>query len=152
TFADQAVIAIENVRLFKELEARNRDLTESLEQQTATSEILRVIASSPTELAPVFSTILANACRLCDANLAAIWRYDGEVLIGAAHYNASPEFADFLMKTPIRPGSQGPTRKAALERQVIHVADMVTEPGFSPVILQVERARTVLSVPLLREN
>ena len=127
-------------------------LNEALEQRAAMSEILRVISSSPTDLSPVFNTILANACRLCDASLAAIWRYDGDVLIGAAHHNASPELADFIMKTPIRPGSQGPTRKAALERRIIHVADIVNEPGFSPVILQVERARTVLAVPLLREH
>jgi GAF domain-containing protein len=151
TFADQAVIAIENVRLFKELEERNRDLTEALEQQTATSEILRVISNSPTDLRPVFNTILASACRLCEANLAALWRYDGEMLVGGAHYNASPEFVTVL-KTPLRPGPEGPVRKAALERRVVHVADMTSEPGFSPLILQVERARTVLAVPLLRES
>jgi signal transduction histidine kinase len=151
TFADQAVIAIENVRLFTELQARNRELTEALEQQTATSEILRVISSSPTDLEPVFSTILANACRLCDANLASIWRYDGEFLVGAAHHNCSPQFVD-VMRTPLRPGPSGPVRKAALERRVVHVADMTTEPGFLPIVLQVERARTVLAVPLLRER
>jgi GAF domain-containing protein/anti-sigma regulatory factor (Ser/Thr protein kinase) len=152
TFADQAVIAIENVRLFTELQVRNRDLTEALEQQTATSEILRVISSSPTDLEPVFHTILANACRLCDANLATIWRYNGKDLIGAAHHNCSPEFANFLMRTPIRPGPAGPARKAALERRVVHVADMTIEPGFSPIVLQIEHARTVLAVPLLRES
>jgi GAF domain-containing protein len=152
TFADQAVIAIENVRLFKELEARNRDLTEALEQQTATAEILRVISSSPTDLAPVFDTILANACRLCDASLAGLWRYDGEALLGVAHHNGSPEFARWFLATKIYPGSQGPARKAALERRVVHVADMTAEPGFSPVLLQFEQARTVLAVPLLRED
>ena len=127
-------------------------LREALEQQTATSEILRTISSSPTDLAPVFNTILANACRLCEANLAALWRYNGEVLVGEAHYNASPEFAEFFMKTPLQPGPQGPARKAALERRTIHVTDILTEPGFSPKVLQFERARTVLTVPLLREN
>ncbi len=152
TFADQAVIAIENVRLFQELQARNLELAEALEQQTATSEILRTISSSPTDLAPAFNTILANACRLCHANLAALWRYNGEVLLGEAHYNASRAFAEVYMKTPLRPGPEGPARKAALERRTVHVKDITAESGFSPMVLQFERARTVLAVPLLREN
>ena len=80
TFADQAVIAIENVRLFKELQERNRDLTEALEQQTATSEVLNVIAHSPVELQPVYEASLANTKRLCEANIAALFLYDGEVV------------------------------------------------------------------------
>jgi GAF domain-containing protein/anti-sigma regulatory factor (Ser/Thr protein kinase) len=152
TFADQAVIAIENVRLFQELQARNRELTEALEQRTATAEVLRVISSSPTNLQPVFDTILANACRLCEASLAALWRYDGEFLVGAAHYNASPQFAEFYMKAMLSPSPEGPVRKAALERRTIHVDDMTAEPGFSPKVLQFEHARTVLAVPLLRES
>jgi GAF domain-containing protein len=152
TFAAQAVIAVENVRLFTELGTKNRELTVALDQQTATSEILRVISSSPTDLGPVFQTLLANACRLCEANLAAIWRYDGTMLIGEADYNTSPEFTELLMRRPIQPGPQGPVRKAAHERRVVHVADMTVEPGFSPLVLQVEQARTVLAVPLLRES
>ena len=84
TFASQAVIAIENVRLFKELQERNRELTEALEQQTATSEVLKVIAHSPVELQPVYEAILANTTRLCEANIAALFLYDGEVLSTAA--------------------------------------------------------------------
>jgi GAF domain-containing protein/DNA-binding response OmpR family regulator len=152
TFADQAVIAIENVRLFKELDARNRDLTQSLDRQTATAEILRVISSSPTDLAPVFDTILSSACRLCGAGLAALWRVDGEYLVGAAHHNASPQFAEAVMERPLRLSGQGPARLAALERRIVHVADMTIEPGYSPVLLQHESARTVLAVPLLREG
>jgi GAF domain-containing protein len=152
TFADQAVIAIENVRLFKELEDRNRQLTEALEQQTATSEILSVISSSPTNLAPVFNTILANACRLCTANFGGLWRYDGEFLRGESVYNVPPEFSEVFLKMPLKPGPEGPARKAALERRIVHVEDLLAEPGFIPRLLPIERARTVLAVPLLKED
>jgi signal transduction histidine kinase len=151
-FATQAVIAIENVRLLNELRQRTDDLSESLERQTAMSEVLGVISSSPTDLQPVFDTILANATRLCEGHLAALWQYDGEVLVGAAHHNASPEFAAKYMTMPMQPGRAGPARLAALERRTVHVADMAAEPGFSPLVLQYEGARTVLAVPLLREK
>ena len=127
-------------------------LNEALEQQTAMSEILGVISNSPTDLAPVFSAILANATRLCEGNLAALWRYDGKFLIGAAQYNASAAFVDKYMGTKMQPGRSGPARLAALERRTVHVADITAEPGFSPVVLQYERARTVLAVPLLRKK
>ena len=152
TFADQAVIAIENVRLFDEVQARTRELTEALEQQTAMSEVLRVISSSQTDLAPVFDTILTNATRLCEGNFAALWRYDGEALVGAAQYNVSAGFAELCRNTKLRPGPEGAVRKAALERRTVQVADITVEPGFSPVVLQYENARTVLAVPLLREK
>jgi len=86
TFADQAVIAIENARLFDEVQARTNELTESLEQQTATSEVLQVISSSPGELEPVFEAMLANATRLCGASFGALWFCEGEAFrIGAVH-------------------------------------------------------------------
>src|SRR5207247_1923468 len=90
TFADQAVIAIENVRLFKELEDRNHQLTEALEQQTATSEILRVIASSPNDVQPVLDVVAENAARLCDAKDAVIRRVDGDRLRVVATYGPMP--------------------------------------------------------------
>src|SRR5262249_6326083 len=125
---------------------------ESLEQQTATSEILSVISSSPTDLAPVFNTILANACRLCTANHAALLRYDGEFLRGESVYNASPEFTEVFLKTPFKAGPEAPVRKAALEHRIIHVEDLLADPEFAAVLLPIERARTVLAVPLLKES
>src|SRR5262249_3359657 len=107
TFADQAVIAIENVRLFDEVQARTRELSESLEQQTATSEVLQVISSSPGELEPVFQAMLANATRLCEGNFATLWQYDGEGLVGAALHGVSPGFAELCRRTKLRLGPEG---------------------------------------------
>ncbi len=102
TFADQAVIAIENVRLFQELQVRNRDLTESLEQQVATGEVLRVIAGSPTELQPVLDTVIESAVRLAGATQGHVRQYDGEFLQCVAHYNESPELIATLRANPVR--------------------------------------------------
>jgi len=160
TFADQAVIAVENVRLFTELEEKNKALTqahaqvsEALDQQTATSEILRVISGSPRDVQPVFETILANASRLCEATFAAVFLYDGEALAIAAHQNASPQFIDYFTRTRLFPSLDGPSRRAALQRRPVHVHDLLTDPTFKPLALHTtENARTVLSVPLLRGN
>ena len=94
TFSDQAVIAIENVRLFDEVQARTRELSEALEQQTATSEVLRVISGSPGELEPVFEAMLANATRLCEAKFATLFRYDGETFFPAAHIGTPPALVE----------------------------------------------------------
>src|SRR5262249_3029982 len=124
TFADQAVIAIENVRLFKELEQRNHDLTEALDQQTATSEVLGVIRSYTTGLQRVFETILANATRLCDAHNGGLFRFDGEVLRMVAAHNAT------LDSRPLRPGREGTVRRAALEHRPVHIQDVLADPEF----------------------
>src|SRR5262245_66423959 len=116
------------------------------------SEVLRVISNSPTDLAPVFDTILTNATRLCEGNFAVLWQYDGEGLVGAAQHNVSPGFGELCRNTKLRLGPEGAVRKAALERRTVHVVDITVEPGFSPVVLQYENARTVLAVPLLREK
>jgi GAF domain-containing protein len=153
TFANQAVIAIENVRLFQALQARNRDLTEALEQQTASSQVLAVISSSPTDLQPVYQMILSNVTRLCEARIAALFLYDGEVITTAAHTNTSPEFAEFLKARRSHPGRESSTRLAALERRIVHVADLLEDPVFVPTPAhRAENVRTVLSVPMLRED
>jgi hypothetical protein len=115
TFAAQAVIAIENVRLFKEYQERNHDLTELLEQQTATSEVLRVIASSPNDLTPVMEIVAKNAARLCEASSAQVFRKDGDVLRLAANYGE-------LASRETRPISRNTVAGRALtDRRTIHV-------------------------------
>ncbi len=121
TFADQAVIAIENVRLLQELQSRNRELTEALEQQTATSDVLNVIAHSPIALERVYEAILVNTTRLCEANIASLFLYDGEVLSTAASHGTTQEFAEHLEHSRPRPSRETTTRLAALERRTVHV-------------------------------
>jgi len=111
TFADQAVIAVENVRLFKELEARNRDLTEALEQLTATAEILRVISQSQTDVQPVFDTIVRSAVELCDAVRGNLQRFDGERMHLVATHNWTPEAVEVAR-------TQYPMRRTTVEPQV----------------------------------
>jgi signal transduction histidine kinase len=155
TFADQAVIAIENVRLFQELEARNRQLTEALEQQTATGEVLRVIASSPTELQPVLDTLLANAVKLSGAKQGHIRQLDGEFLRVVAHYNESPERIMVLDSNPLPLSSNIPGAQAFLERKPIHVLDvqlLAVESQFVARMAPQIGIRTLLAVPLLREG
>ena len=152
TFADQAVIAIENVRLFHEFEVRNRDLTEALEQQTATSEILRVIASSPTDIQPVLDAIAASAARLCDSIDAVVYRPDGDVLQGVAIFGPIP-----IRSTPLPISRISNVGRAVVERQTIHIHDIEAESETEfPNIDRTgsrggSRARTRLAVPLLRE-
>ncbi len=153
TFADQAVIAIENVRLFKELEQRNHDLTETLEQQTATGEILRVISSSPTDVQPVFDTIAQSAMRLCDAAYSVIGRYDGQLLHLVAHARVREEGVEALQQLfPMRPSRATTTSRAVLERTVVHVPDVLEDPDYArPVALALQN-RSTLAVPMLHDG
>jgi len=154
TFADQAVIAIENVRLFKELEGRNRDLTEALEQQTATSEILRVISSSPTDVQPVFNTIVRSAVRLCDGLFSSLFQFDGELLHFVAQHNYTPEAVEEVHRIfPALPTRALLTGRAILERAVVHIPDVEVDPEFQhPALSRAIGFRSGLWVPMLREG
>jgi GAF domain-containing protein len=154
TFADQAVIAIENVRLFKALEARNHDLTESLEQQTATAEILRVISRSQTDVQPVFDTIVRSAVRLCDGLFSALYKFDGELIHFVAQHNYTPEALEAAHRVfPARPTRALFTGRTILERAVVHIPDVELDPEHQHQALR--RAigwRSGLFVPMLREG
>ena len=150
TFADQAVIAIENVRLFKELEARNRDLTEALDQQTATSEVLKVISRSAFDLQPVFDTMAESAVRLCGAERAFIFRFDGELLRAAASFNVGAEVREFVDQNPIGLGQHSISARAALERRTVHIPDVQADPAYAYALRDVEPIRTILAVPMLK--
>jgi GAF domain-containing protein len=153
TFADQAVIAIENVRLFQELQARNRDLTEALEQQTATAEILRVISSSPTDVQPVFDTIARNARRLCDADSVGVLMYDGELLHVESLDNANAEAADALAQAYPMPASYGhASGRAILTGRPVHIPDTLADRDYALDVVRVAGLRSVLSVPMLRNG
>src|SRR6202007_1981852 len=115
-FAAQAVIAIENARLLNELRQRTTDLTEALDQQTATSNVLQVISSSPGNLEPVFATMLENAVRLCDAKFGSINRWDGEALHLVATYNVPLAFAEFRRRIPFHPGAENPISRILMSR------------------------------------
>src|SRR4030095_12992056 len=138
TFADQAVIAIENVRLFNELK-------ESLEQQTATSEIWGVIASSPTNIQPVLDTLVENAVTLGGADRGVIFRWDGEVFRLAANYGHLAEFVEFVTRHPPSLGRGSATGRTALERRTVHIHDVFADPDYDQPARQfAEGFRTVL--------
>jgi GAF domain-containing protein len=157
TFADQAVIAIENVRLFDEVQARTRELSGALEQQTATSEVLQVISTSSGQLEPVFETILANAVRICEATFGNMYLRDGEVFRIAAAHNTPPPLLEHRRRVPL----QRPTSafgRMVRTKEVVHVADMVADPTYAErepeVVTGVELGgiRTLLIVPMLKEK
>ena len=165
-FASQAVIAIENARLLNELRQRTTDLTErtadlteALEQQTATSEVLQVISSSPGDLEPVFATMLESAATMCDAKFGNIFRWDGDVLNLVATYNTPPAFFEHRKRTPFRPDPENPIGRMISTKAVVHVADLAAERRYVEksdpnVVAAVELAgiRTFAAVPMLKEN
>src|SRR5262249_29369506 len=136
--------------LFTELQSRNSELRISLEQQTATSELLKVIGRSTFDLQPVFETLAENAVRLCEAERGAIFRFDGRLLRLVAGHNISPELWAFVEQNPPAPGRHTTTARAALERRTIHMHDVLADPEFTYGVTQVDPIRTTLSIPMLR--
>jgi GAF domain-containing protein len=151
-FAAQAVIAIENARLLNELR-------QSLERQTATSEVLGVISSSPGHLEPVFTSMLRNAVRICDATFGNIHRWDGKALHLAAAHNTPPSFAEARRRSPNRPHPKSSVGRMIEVKEVVHVADAKEQPGYaierdpgSVAAVELGGVRTVLYVPMLKDN
>jgi GAF domain-containing protein len=143
TFADQAVIAIENARLLNELR-------ESLQQQTATADVLKVISRSTFELQPVFDSMAESAVRLCEAERAYIFRFNGNVLQAVASFNAGPENQDWVYRNPIPLGRHSVSARAGLERRTVQVADIQADSEYSYVARDVDPIRTTLAVPMLK--
>jgi class 3 adenylate cyclase/putative methionine-R-sulfoxide reductase with GAF domain len=164
-FAAQGVVAIENARLLNELRQRTddltertSDLTEALAQQTATSDVLQVISSSPGDLEPVFTTMLENATRICDAKFGNVYLWDGDVLRLVAAHNTPPAFAESRKRAPFRPNPSHPFRRLVVTKQVFHVPDVASLPAYKERDPQIVEAvelggiRTCLGVPMLKEN
>ena len=160
TFADQAVIAVENVRLFDEVRQRTRELSESLEQQVATSEVLQVISSSPGELEPAFQSMLANATRLCEAECGVMWLREGDDFRSAAiHGPLPPAYVEqWRSGTPVHPNPHGPLTILAQTRKTVHVPDMREDRSYLdrhplPVAaVDLAGIRTLLLVPMSKED
>jgi class 3 adenylate cyclase len=167
SFSDQAVIAIENARLLNELRQRTTDLTErsgdlteALEQQTATSEVLKVISSSPGDLEPVFSTMLENAVRICDADFGNIYRWDSDALHLVATRNTPPAFAEARRYSfSKRPGPKTVAGRMLATKEAVHVADAAAEPGYGDksdpgavAAVELGGVRTILAVPMWKED
>jgi signal transduction histidine kinase len=162
TFADQAVIAIENTRLFEAEQASKRELTESLEQQTATSEVLSVISSSPGELEPVFQAMLENATRICDARFGNLFVHEpGGLFRRAATHNAPPAWAERWQREPaIRPAPGTPLFRVAATKQLIHIVDLTKEQAYIDgdlsgaivALIELAGARSLVLVPMIKDN
>jgi two-component system NtrC family sensor kinase len=157
-FADQAVIAIENARLFEEVQAKTRDLTDSLEQQTATSEVLQIISSSPGDLEPVFQKMLENGTRVCGAHFGMMDMWNGESFRNAAVYNVPTAFAASRQKAVIRPHPESGLAAVVRTHQTVRIEDVRNLGAYlagDPIavgVVDIAGARTVVIVPMLKED
>jgi GAF domain-containing protein len=153
TFSDQAAIAIENVRLFDEVQRRTEELTESLQQQTATSDVLKVISRSTFDLQTVLNTLVESAARLCEADMASINREKEGVYQQAASYGFSPEFQAYMSRHPIAVGQGSVVGRAVMHGATIHIPDVLADPEYKMTeAATIGGAHTMLGVPLLREG
>jgi signal transduction histidine kinase len=158
SFADQAVIAIENTRLLNELRQRTDELSEALEQQTATSEVLQVISTSPGELEPVFQTMLAKAVRICEAKFGSLYLYDGDRFHVGALHNAPPAWAEFRRRAVFYPPPGTSLAQMVATKRTVHTLDMTLERGYvdrNPIIVasvELGGFRTVLGVPMVKDD
>ena len=152
------LVATENARLLNELRQRTHDLTEALEQQTATSEVLQIISRSPGDLEPVFASMLENAARVCEASMGAIYRWDGEGLHLVATHNMAPAYAEALGRSPLRPTPDGYVRRIVETKAVLHFADLAAQPAYAErkpmavAAVEVGGIRTFVAVPMLKES
>jgi len=158
TFADQAVIAIENTRLFEEVQGRTRELTDALEQQTATSEVLKIVSSSPGDLQPVFNAMLENATRMCDAYFGILYRFANGAFQAVTLRGAPPAFAEFQQREPIQPGPASGLGRILSTRRPVHITDTMAEQRYldgdpyAVTAAKLTGSRTIVFVPMLKDT
>ena len=153
TFADQAVIAIENVRLFEQVQARTTELEQALEQQTATGEILRMISTSPMNAQPVFAMIAKSAAELCKARFSFVYRFDGLLLHLMAYHGLTPEAEELIRRQfPMQPGRRSAGARAVLSGEIEQIPDVQADPDYVHAMADATGTRSIIAVPMLREG